>query len=236
MLGGLQLGSFHGFTPNPLLLERWGDERETDEDTGNFDALNRVSSMEVAVETDAQLIQRTRDGDIEAFGHLVEKYQARLFHSLVQWTGRHEDAEDVVQDAFIQAFEKLDSFQGRSAFYTWLYRIAFNLAVSRNRRRRPEQSLESRQEQIGEDLAMDQDSPERQIMRTEQVDQVREALIRLPDDHRAILVLREMEGFCYETIAEILELAPGTVRSRLHRARMHLRDQLKEMLVEPLPD
>ena len=192
--------------------------------------------MEIDVDSDAQLIQLTRDGDIQAFGQLVEKYQARLFHSLVHWSGNHEDAEDIVQDTFVQAFEKLDSFEGRSAFFTWLYRIAFNLAVSRKRKRRPEQSLDDRQARMGDDVTDDDDAPDRHLLRAEQVGQVREALTRLQDDHRAILVLREMEGFCYETIGEILGVAPGTVRSRLHRARMQLRDLLKEMLVEPLPD
>ncbi len=187
-------------------------------------------------ETDGSLIQRCREGDLEAFDRLVEKYQGRLYHSLVHWSGSHEDAEDIVQDTFVQAYRKLDSFQERSAFFTWLYRIAFNLAVSRSRRKKPEQSLETRVEEIGEEVAAADESAERQALRAEQVEQVRRAIAQLHDDHRAVLVLRELEGLCYETIAEILDLAPGTVRSRLHRARMQLRELLKDMLVEPLPD
>ncbi len=188
------------------------------------------------MENDAQLIERSRDGDLTAFGQLVEKHQARLYHALVHWSGNHEDAEDIVQDTFVQAFQKLDSFQGRSAFFTWLYRIAFNLAVSRSRRKRPEQSLDHRRSELGEEVTSEDETAERRAMRAEQVDQVRQAIARLHEDHRAVLVLRELEGLCYETIGEILDLPPGTVRSRIHRARMQLRELLKEMLVEPLPD
>ena len=187
-------------------------------------------------DTDATLIERCRDGDLKAFDRLVEKYQGRLYNSLVHWSGSPEDAEDIAQETFVQAYRKLDSFQGRSSFFTWLYRIAFHLAVSRTRRKRREQSLEARVEETGQEVVSEDESAERLVLRAEQVAMVRKAIACLQEDHRAVLVLRDLEGLCYETIGEILELAPGTVRSRLHRARQQLRELLKELLVEPLPD
>ena len=98
---------------------------------------------------DAQLIDQTLAGDPTAYGRLVRKYQDRLYTTLMHVTGSREDAEDVTQDAFVQAYTKLDSFQGRSAFYTWLYRIAFNMSVSKRRRKRPEVSVEATRAAIG---------------------------------------------------------------------------------------
>jgi len=182
------------------------------------------------VNDDAQLIEQTLAGDRGAFGELVRKYQGRLFNTLWHVVGSREEAEDVAQEAFVQAFVKLDSFQGRSAFYTWLYRIAFNVSVSRRRRQRPEVSMEQHRQRTGEEPEAAGEGPSEQLVRAERVRLVRAAIDALHEDHRAVLVLREMEGCDYETIAEILDLPLGTVRSRLHRARLQVREQLKEVL------
>ena len=149
------------------------------------------------------------------------------------WSVR-EEAEDVCQEAFVQAFVKLESFRGGSAFYTWLYRIAFNLSVSRRRRQRNEVSIDQHRERTGEEPREAGEGPADQLLREEQVRLVREAMGALSEEYRAILVLREMEGCCYETIADILALPLGTVRSRLHRARLQLREQLQDILQENL--
>jgi RNA polymerase sigma-70 factor, ECF subfamily len=141
-----------------------------------------------------------------------------------------EDAKDAVQEAFVQAFLNLKSFQGSSAFYTWLYRIAYNVAATRRRRKRPEVSLEVTREHSGMEPLDDARSPAEQLEGEERSEQVRRALARLSDEHRNVLVLREIEGCCYETIAEILALPVGTVRSRLHRARWEMRNELKAVL------
>jgi RNA polymerase sigma-70 factor (ECF subfamily) len=196
---------------------------------------NIPSSSELV--NDASLIALAVEGDTGAFGQLVEKYQHRLFNTLLPMAASREEAEDLTQDAFVQAFTKLHTFQQQSAFYTWLYRIAFNLALGRKRRRRRvEISVEQAREVVGLEPVDDGDAPGERLERTERVAQVREALESMSEEHRAILVLREMEGCCYETIAEILELPVGTVRSRLHRARIQLRDQLQEVLREHSPD
>lgn len=180
---------------------------------------------------DAQLIDQTLAGHGSAFGQLVEKYQDRLYNTVVHVAGNAEDARDIVQDAFVQAFVNLSGFQRSSAFYTWLYRIAFNVAASRHRRRRPVQSVEHHREISGMEPVDDREGPTERLERIERCRQVRQAIAELSDEHRNILVLREIDGFCYETIADILDLPVGTVRSRLHRARLQLRDELKEVLM-----
>ncbi len=126
----------------------------------------------------------------------------------------------------MQAFVKLDSFQRKSAFYTWLYRIAFNISVSRRRKKRPVLSVDQHQLATGQEPVDRSESTSDQLERQEQVETLHEALGELSDQHRRILVLRELEDCCYETISEMLGLPVGTVRSRLHRARQHLRDIL----------
>lgn len=204
---------------------------------GNDLACGSVLALEprtqrLVVNDDTHLIQEALGGDSSAFGRLVSRYQDRLYHALTHLVGSAEDARDVVQDAFVQAFVKLETFRQESAFYTWLYRIAFNLAVSRQRRRRPTVSVETMRDQTGREPQDTGIGPEARMEQQERVTQVRAALGRLSDEHRTVLVLREMEGCRYEAIAEILELPVGTVRSRLFRARMQLRDELKQVLQE----
>jgi RNA polymerase sigma-70 factor (ECF subfamily) len=185
------------------------------------------------VNDDAQLISQALAGQTSAFGQLVQKYQDRLYNTVVHVAGNAEDAKDVVQEAFVQAFLKLESFQGASAFYTWLYRIAFNVAATHRRRRGAMHAAEKAAMPMGRcavSMEPRPDSPTEHIEQEERCRQVRQAISRLPDEYRTVLVLREMEGQCYETIAEVLDLPVGTVRSRLHRARMQLREQLREVL------
>lgn len=181
--------------------------------------------------TDDHLIDEALSGRSAAFGQLVLKYQDRLYTALAHVVGCAEEARDVAQDAFVQAFVKLESFQRQSSFYTWLYRIAFNAAVSRSRRRRPKDSLDERRESIGhEPIDPREDGPTTSIERSERVEQVRSALALLPHDYRVVIVLREIDGCDYDQISEILDVPVGTVRSRLHRARLQLKEQLKPVV------
>ncbi len=181
---------------------------------------------------DTAVIGQVRAGDSGAFGILVRKYQERLFHCLANLSGDMHEAEDLAQEAFVQAFLKIRTFQGQSSFFTWLYRIAFNLTVSRLRRKRPHTSLGDRHES-GETEPVDAgENVLDKLARDERAAQVQAALATLTPDYRAILVLREMEACDYETIAEILNLPLGTVRSRLFRARMELRERLQPLLQE----
>jgi RNA polymerase sigma-70 factor, ECF subfamily len=193
---------------------------------------SRLSGAKVE-QHDRQLIQAACRGDAAAFGALVRKYQNRLCTSLLHICGSLDDAEDVSQEAFIQCFLKLHTFVGDSAFYTWLYRIAVNAAISRRRRKREETSVESSREAYGLEPHDHAEQAEERLLREERAVQVQQALSRLSDEHRAILVLREIDDCDYEQIAEILDLPVGTVRSRLHRARLQMKEQLDAVLGEP---
>lgn len=180
--------------------------------------------------SDASFIAAALAGDSAAFGQLVGLYQDRLYNALVRVLGSPEDARDLTQDAFVQAFRKLDSFRGQSAFYTWLYRIAFNLAMSHARRARKMVSLECVQRDWGGEPQDGHAAPDTAVQQRELVALVQAGLAELSIDFRQILVLREIEGCSYEQIAEILEMPIGTVRSRLFRARLQLRDHLAPRL------
>jgi len=182
-----------------------------------------------AVSDDAQLIEQTLAGRSAAFGELVCKYQDRLFNTIAHVAGNAEDARDIVQDAFVQAFLKLESFEHHAAFYTWLYRIAFNVAISHHRSRRRAVSIEQAKENAGEEPVDAGEGAEIALLRKERCQQVRDAIARLKEEYRAVVVLREIDGCCYETIAEILDVPIGTVRSRLYRGRAQLMEELKEL-------
>ena len=175
---------------------------------------------------DASLIAATLAGDTAAFGRLVGLYQDRLYNSLLRVLGSAEDARDIAQDAFVQAFVKLKTFRGSSAFYTWLYRIAYNLAMSHTRRQHKATSLDGVKAEWGSEPMDDQPAPDAEILRQEQAELVHAGLAALSMEYRQVLVLREIDGCRYDEIAEILELPIGTVRSRLFRARLQLRDYL----------
>lgn len=181
---------------------------------------------------DVQLIDEALGGDSAAFGQLVTRYQDRLYNTLVHVVGSTDAAYDVVQDAFVQAYVKLETFERASAFYTWLYRIAVNLAISRRRRDKPHVSVEQARETLGHEPIDNAAPPGARLEQSERACQVQAALATLSEEHRAILILREVDGCSYEQISEILDLPIGTIRSRLHRARLQLRDQLKGILQE----
>ncbi|MBN1589811.1 MAG: sigma-70 family RNA polymerase sigma factor [Pirellulales bacterium] len=179
---------------------------------------------------DTSLIEATLRGDSSAFGRLVQKYQDRLYNTLVHLTGNHEDARDLAQEAFVQAFVKLDTFRRSSTFYTWLYRIAMNQTATHYRRKKTTASLDHVRQTTGREPVEANPGPHERLEQEERRGQVREALARLSDEHRTILVLREIEGCDYETIAGVLDVPVGTVRSRLYRARIQMHNQLKEIL------
>lgn len=175
------------------------------------------------------LIREALAGNSQSYGQLVERFQARLYNAMLQVVGSHDEAEDVVQDSFVQAYVKLETFRGNSKFFTWLYRIAFNNALSRQRRKRNDLSIEQSREITGSDPQDRLESPDEPLLREERVLIVHQALAMLTEEHRTILVFREMEELSYEDIAEILAINIGTVRSRLSRARSQLKVHLEEL-------
>lgn len=190
----------------------------------------RQMNKSMANQEDQQLIRRTLDGQTETFGHVIRKYQDRLYNSMVQILRNESEAEDVVQDAFVLAFTKLSSFKGNSAFFTWLYRIAYNVAITRLRRRKSNVSLDGKDDAGKLDFPDAGPAPEDRMHQEEQATQLNQAMARLSQEHRAILILREMDELDYDAISEVLDLPIGTVRSRLHRARGHLREHLEAIM------
>jgi RNA polymerase sigma-70 factor, ECF subfamily len=188
---------------------------------------------------DNSLVRACRAGQTEAFGVLVRRYQDRLYPTLLRLVGSAEDAEDVLQDTFVRAFQKIDQFHGESSFYTWVYRIGVNLALSGYRRQRVRAALRThshgtrpREEDLPDESA-DAD-PAMPLARAEQERIVENALNQLCPEHRAVVILKDFDGHRYEEISEILKVPIGTVRSRLHRARCELRERLRG-LVEEVP-
>jgi RNA polymerase sigma-70 factor, ECF subfamily len=176
--------------------------------------------------TEAELIAASRRGDTEAYGTLVRQYQNRLCSSLRHICGSLADAQDAAQEAFLRAYLNLNRFTGSSAFYTWLYRIAVNFAISEQRKRHARQSLHQNSQANHQEPAQDSETCDARLLRQERAAQVQEALASLSPEHRTILVLREIEDCDYDEIASILSIPVGTVRSRLHRARLQLRERL----------
>jgi RNA polymerase sigma-70 factor, ECF subfamily len=186
---------------------------------------------------DRELILACRAGKSEAFGLLITRYQGRLFPTVLRLVGSVEDAEDVLQDAFVRAYEKLDQFQGDSSFYTWIYRIAVNLALSGHRKRRVRSLLRAIHHRIDDggghpvDASLESD-PSYALERAEREKLVQDALNHLGAEHRAVVVLKDFDGRRYEEISSILNVPIGTVRSRLHRARWELRERLKSLITD----
>ena len=191
------------------------------------------------MEDDQSLVRACRAGEMEAFGTLVERYQDRLYPTLLRLTGCAEDAHDLLQDTFLRAFEKLSQFHGESSFYTWVYRIAVNLTLSSRRRRKGRASvlragsIESQRLEPADDL--ESSDPSRSLEQSERDALVQSALLMLQADHRAVVVMKDLDGWRYEDIAEALRIPVGTVRSRLHRARNELRERLRGV-IEEIPE
>lgn len=179
---------------------------------------------------DTELVRRARAGDGDAFGTLVERYQARIVR-LVRGMVPEHDAEDVAQDAFVKAFRKLGEFDERARFYTWLYRIASNAALDWRKRERYRRHGDLPETESGEDaVPSEEPGPQTSARRRELAEAIDAAVERLPPHYHEIVVLREVEGLSYEEIAETLAISKGTVESRLFRARERLRETLKEWM------
>jgi len=184
-----------------------------------------------AGDDDFRLIDEALQGHPAAFGSLVRKYQDRLYNTVVHLGENPTDAQDVVQEAFIQAFLRLGQFRRSSRFFTWLYRIAFNMVIYNRRRSRPSLSIEEGRQTSGREPVDPQPGPATRCDQAERCRVVRAAIAGLNEPHRAVVVLRAIDGCAYQTIAGILNIPIGTVRSRLHRARLQLLEELEEEVV-----
>ena len=181
---------------------------------------------------DVALVEQARQGDVLAFDTLVRKYERQVFRIAQHITQNREDAEDVMQDAFLKAYEKLDQFQGNSKFYTWLVRIAVNESLMRLRKRRTgrmvsiDEEIETDEGSVPRDLADWAPDPEQNYGQSELAEILRKTIQGLPQGFRIVFVLRDVEGLSTEETAETLGLSIPAVKSRLLRARLQLRERL----------
>ena len=184
------------------------------------------------VHPDVALVERARGGDVHAFETLVKQYDRQVFRIAQHITQNREDAQDVVQDAFLKAYEKLDQFQGNSKFYTWLVRIAVNEALMRLRKRRTgkmvsiDEDVQTEEGSVPRDLAEWRPNPEQEYNQAELADILRKTINGLPPGFRVVFVLRDVEGLSTEETANALGLSVPAVKSRLLRARLQLRERL----------
>lgn len=195
-----------------------------------------VSESAREADVDAVYVQRAQDGDISAFDYLVNKYRERLFSIVYNMTSNREDAADLTQEAFIKAFSSIKRFRGKSSFFTWLYRIAVNTALShlkRNRFRRffslENINDEASSTEIVEALSV-KTKTEKGAMISELQERLNEALQKLSPKHRTVVVLFEIEGLSHQEISDVMNCSVGTVRSRLHYAKQQLQAYLQDYL------
>lgn len=178
-------------------------------------------------EQEAAIVRKVLGGDANAFETLVLEYEKNVYNIALRMTGNSEDAADMTQEAFIKAYNSLQSFRGDSKFSVWLYRIVSNVCLDflRSKNRRPTVSL-SVEDDDGEDTQLDvadeSQSPELLLDRKLTRESVRRGLDSLPPDYRQILLLREIQGLSYDEISQVLGLEVGTVKSRIFRARKRL--------------
>ena len=186
---------------------------------------------------DAALVAQTQEGNREAFSTLVVRYQDRVVNLVYRRLNDREAALDVAQEIFLKAYRGLDRFQGQSKFFTWLFRITMNETISarRKRSRRPALSLD-RESADGSRLSDPPDTtyePSAALERQDDQAMVRRAIFELDEDLGQVLVLRDIEGFSYQEIAQILTIPLGSVKSRIHRARQTLKERLTKVIERP---
>ncbi len=185
---------------------------------------------------DQQLVERAQQGDKNAFDLLVSKYQRKLGRLLSRFIRDAGEVEDVTQEAFIKAYRALPSFRGDSAFYTWLYRIGINTAknylASMGRRVPTTTNYDSEEAETFDDgdQLRDLNTPENLLMSKQIAQTVNQSMDQLPEELKAAIVLREIEGMSYEDIARIMDCPIGTVRSRIFRAREAIATELRPLL------
>jgi RNA polymerase sigma-70 factor (ECF subfamily) len=184
---------------------------------------------------DAPLIEAINAGDTDRFYELVQRYQQPLFNFGLRICGQAADAEDMVQDTFLNVFRYLKTFRFESQFKNWLYRIAMSVCIKRRRRSKyaPERELSLEDflpgdEQVAAEAPAWAREPLDRLLDEELTRRIEDAILALPETYRPVLVLRDLEGFSTEETAQILNLTPGNVKVRLHRARLFIREQLKE--------
>jgi RNA polymerase sigma-70 factor (ECF subfamily) len=200
------------------------------------ESVERTETESPAPEEESELVRRARKGDLQAYDDLVKRYQERIYATIYHMTSNHEDANDLAQESFIKAFQALKSFKGGSTFYTWIYRIAVNKTINflKQRKNRTHMSLNDIDFNAEHDtdlIALISDNtPRRAAGLTELQKKLNEALLKLSESHRLVVVLHDVQGQSHEEIAEVMNCNIGTVRSRLFYARQQMQAELADYL------
>ena len=195
--------------------------------------MTRQNDQHAVPPGDGELVDRARQGDREAFRVLVERYQRKVAALALGMLRNREDALDIVQDTFTKAYQSLDKFKGDSSFYTWVYRIGVNLCIDHQRRESRYVQLGGDSDEVGDEVAppsaedLERDEPFEMARSTEIGAQLVDAINELTPEHRAVILLREVDGLSYEEISQALDCPKGTVMSRLHYARRLLQARLR---------
>jgi len=183
------------------------------------------------------LVKRVQGGDIAAFDSIMLLYRERLYSVIYNMTFNHDDAADLTQESFVKAFRSLGKFKGKSSFFTWLYRIGVNMTLSHLQRKKTRKffSFEQISDEYGsskefEKLSSSESSSVRNTLLNELHQKLNEALLKLSDKHRTIVVLFEIDGLSHREISKIMKCTEGTVRSRLHYAKLQLQSLLSDYL------
>ncbi len=185
---------------------------------------------------DKLLVKRSKSGDIEAFEQLIFDYQKKAYNIALRVMGNQEDAKDMCQEAFIRIFKSIEGFKEQSSFSTWMYRIVTNVCLDEIRKKKKIETVsldgtyETENGQIHFETASDDDTPEEAYIRTEKKRIVLKSINELSEEYKTVIVLRDIQGFSYEEIANILCCSIGTVKSRINRGRNTLKDKLKTAL------
>ena len=190
---------------------------------------------------DTSLVRDARRGDAQAFRSLVERYQRRVYQLALGMVKDPDEAMDITQETFVRVHRYLPSFKGDSSFFTWTYRIATNLCLDSARRRGRTERVEMDESDAEIEARMDPPSaalagPQRAALNAELKARIDDALASLSENHRAILLLREVEGLSYEELAHALGIRKGTVMSRLFHARLKMQRKLREYLGDEVKD
>jgi len=191
--------------------------------------------IEKDVADELKAVERCKEGDASAFNVLVLRYQNRIYNTLFRMTGDHQLANDLAQETFLKAYKSIGGFNVGSSFYTWIYRIAVNTAYSQMRKEKAQKknktfALEDNPSGKEDVASKGKNNPLQILERSEIKEKVQQCISKLEKDLRSVVVLRDIEGMEYQMIAQVLDIPAGTVKSRLHRGRMELRNKLKDFL------
>jgi RNA polymerase sigma-70 factor (ECF subfamily) len=188
--------------------------------------------------TDRDLVEQFKSGSIEAFEEIVSRHESKVYNLALRYTRNPEDAEEVLQDVFTTVYRKIEGFQGKSAFSSWLYRIIVNAAFMKLRKRKQKHAISiedlspsARQKYVDNDEILGRRS-DFAAMDRELRDIMQRAIDRLPDQYRAVFILRDIDGLSNQEVSEILDLTIPAVKSRLHRSRLMLRKKLQHYYYE----